>query len=295
MASSSGPRGRRRARVGAACARSPTYSMSKRSSANVTGYGTRTSACPQHAHHVVLVVGPALLQERLAVGGHALDRPAVAALAELAALPVGDVVAELRRALHAHRLEHALLGDLAREVELAGQQAPPGGAGALDERHLSLLAGLQHAEVGVGVRLGDEPVGWIGVVGHVSSGVRDDQGADPGSTNPRREPTGAGATARRGRDREMRERDVQSWPRTSLGRRCRTAPVRRIQRTTDRLALSSEIRAASGRTPSPPVDFGDRQRDLTRCRSASTWLDAHGKDSPAALLCATLLVIRHGD
>ena len=132
------------------------------------GVGHAHAGVPQHAHHVVLVVRPTLLQEGLAVGGHALHRAPVPALAELATLAIGDVVAELRRALHTHRLEDALLVDLAGQVELAGQQALPGGARALDERHLGLLAGLQHAEVEVGVGLGDEPIWGNAMVGQRS-------------------------------------------------------------------------------------------------------------------------------
>ena len=100
------------------------------------------------------------LEEVLAVGAHPFDRAPVAALAELPALPIPDIVAERGGALEAERLELALVVDLPGEVPLAGDEAGPAVlAGSLDEFDLGFLAGGDDADLDVGDRLGDEPVG----------------------------------------------------------------------------------------------------------------------------------------
>ena len=71
---------------------------------NSTGYGTVTPAVVGLAQRVELLAGPALGEELLAVVGHALDGPLVAAVPEPAALVVHDVVGEGAGAREAERL-----------------------------------------------------------------------------------------------------------------------------------------------------------------------------------------------
>jgi hypothetical protein len=105
------------------------------------------------------VVGPAVLQQPLAVGRHRLDGAAVAALPELPSFAVLHVVGEAAGALDAQSFEDALRLHGAGHVQLAGEEA---GAtvvvDALDDVDLRFLAGLEGAEIGLDVRLAREPV-----------------------------------------------------------------------------------------------------------------------------------------
>src|SRR6266545_6551674 len=121
----------------------------------------RGPGLPQPAHDVVLVPVPALVEQRLAVPGHGRDRPDIAAApGEAPALAVHVVVAEGWGPVEAELLQLALVGDGAGPVALERQKAGPTvDRGALDDGDLGLLAGLEDAEIDVGVVVEDDPIG----------------------------------------------------------------------------------------------------------------------------------------
>jgi hypothetical protein len=211
---------------------------------------------PELRHHVVFGPGPAILQQLLAVGRHPLDGTAVTRLAELAPLPILHVVAERRRALHTERLELALLGDVAGKVALAGDQARATVvADAFDEVDLCLLAALDDTVIGVGVRLGDEPVGVFGHGEETSGDVR--------RTGPGRHAHEVlGSLSRRGRDR-MGRTQMQS---------CGQPPLR-----------STNGRHATPLRAVDPGGFGSRPRTLTRShRGRAGWRGYRRSAGPVA-------------
>jgi hypothetical protein len=107
------------------------------------------------------VAEPLLFHQLLAVVGHGLDRPTVAAaLSVVAAVAIHDVVAERRRSLEAERLQLALL-DRTRPVPLAGEEVRAGAVvrAALDESDLAFFSSGDHTEIDVVEVFGDDPIG----------------------------------------------------------------------------------------------------------------------------------------
>ena len=147
-ASSSGS-GRSWASRGAARPSSvPRYSSSSSVPTQLHGVGHRHARPPEPGERAELGVGPLARQQLTAerrAGGH---RAHLAGTPNPAALEVARIA-----------VEHAVLG---AAVALGGHERAPVGAGyrALEEVDVGLLAGLEHAEVGVdGGVVGDHPAG----------------------------------------------------------------------------------------------------------------------------------------